>query len=65
MGFAIKWAKRLTRFWIRKYTDSILTKQNHFNAELISVLSEMNHRLEELKAENKHLREQLGGDHRR
>jgi hypothetical protein len=59
MGFAIKWAKRLTRFWIRKYTDSIFTKQNHFNAELISTLSELNHRLEELKNENERLREEL------
>lgn len=56
MGFAIKWAKRLTRFWIRKYTDSIFTKQNHFNAELISVLSELNHQVEELKSENERLR---------
>ncbi|KPL11982.1 hypothetical protein AMJ85_02370 [candidate division BRC1 bacterium SM23_51] len=59
MGFAIKCAKRLTRLWIRKYTDSIFTKQNHFNAEMISVLSELNHRLEELKAESARLRELL------
>lgn len=59
MGFAIQWAKRLTRFWIRKYTDSIFTKQNHFNAELIAVLSELNQRLEELKAENERLRKQI------
>ena len=61
MGIVIKWAKRLTRFWIRKYTDSIFTKQNHFNAEVISVLSELNHQLEELKAENERLRKQVGG----
>jgi len=59
LGFAIKWAKRLTRFWIRKYTDSIFTKQNHFNAELIAVLSELNHRVEEMKKENERLRKQI------
>jgi hypothetical protein len=59
LGFAIKWAKRLTRVWVRKYTDSILTKQNHFNAETIAVLSEMNQQLEELKAENQRLHDEL------
>lgn len=59
MGFAIKSAKRLTRLCIRKYTDSIFARQNHFNAELISVLSEMNERLEASKAENERLKEQL------
>lgn len=59
MGFAIKWAKRLTRFWIRKYTDSIFSKQNHFNAEMISVLSELNRQIEELKAENERLLREL------
>ena len=65
MGFAIKWAKRLTRFWIRKYTDSIFTKQNHFNSEMISVLSELNHHLEQLKGENERLRQQLEVQSRR
>jgi hypothetical protein len=55
-GFAIKWFKRVTRFWVRKYTDGILSRQNHFNAEMINILSEMNKRIEQLEAENDQLR---------
>lgn len=59
MGFAIKWVKQLSRFWIRKYTDSLFAKQNYFNAELIAILSELNQQIEDQKAENRRLREQL------
>jgi len=59
VGLVIKLAKRFARFWIRKYTDGIFIKQDHFNAEVIAVLSELSQRLEKQEAENKQLREQL------
>jgi len=58
-GFFIKMVKRLTRTWVRKYTDSIFTKQNHFNAELITVLSDLHQQVQDLRTENERLREEL------
>jgi len=59
LRFPIRWAKAFTRFWVRKYTDDLLTRQNCFNAEVLAVLSDLNRQLEEQKAENKRLREQI------
>jgi hypothetical protein len=58
-GFAIKWVKQASRLLIRKYTDVLFARQNHFNAEVIAALSEMSRRLDEQKAENQRLRERL------
>ena len=58
-GRAIRWAKKLTRFWVRKYTDGLFARQSHFNAELVEALAELNRQIEEQKAENQRLREQL------
>jgi len=59
VGGAIKWAKRLTRFWVRKYTDGLLARQNRFNADVASALTELHEQLEAARAENERLRRHL------
>ena len=58
-GSFIKFMKRTTRFWVRRYTDAIFFKQNHFNMEIVDVLSRMNNQMLELKNENESLKEEL------
>ncbi len=58
-GFFITLAKRFSRFWIRKYTDGVLAKQNYFNSETVRLLTEMNRRIEALEAENERLRAEI------
>ena len=50
-GYFIKLLKKVTRFWTRKYTDAIFFKQNHFNMELVNIISQMNEQIHELKQE--------------
>jgi hypothetical protein len=59
LGPAIKWVKRVTRFWIRKYTDGLLAGQNRFNADVVSALTELHEQLQTTRAENERLRRQL------
>jgi len=59
MGFAIKLVKRLSRFCVRKYTDGLFARQNHFNAETLAVLTELNQKIAQLKAENEELRKKV------
>ena len=58
-GHFIKFMKRSTRFWIRKYTDAIFFKQNHFNLEIVNVISQMNEQIQDLKSENERLSNEL------
>jgi hypothetical protein len=52
-GWLIVGWKRFTRYWIRKYTDQLFTRQTHFNSEVLQMLAE-------LARENDELRERLG-----
>ncbi len=58
-GVLITLAKRISRFWIRKYTDGVLAKQNYFNSEAVRLLSEMNRRIEALESETARLRAEI------
>ena len=48
-GSIIKFVKRQTRFWIRKYTDPILLRQTMFNVELLKTVRELRTELDELR----------------
>lgn len=50
-GAFIKAIKKLTRFWIRKYTDPIFLRQSMFNDELLKLVLEQRGQIEELKRE--------------
>jgi len=41
LGPVINLVKRVSRFWIRKYTDQIFIRQAHYNAELLDILSDL------------------------
>ena len=58
VGFLIKLAKRISRWCIRKYTDGLFARQSNLNAELVSVLSEMNRQIEQLRAEIERLKKE-------
>ncbi|MBN1515320.1 hypothetical protein JXA32_02000 [Candidatus Sumerlaeota bacterium] len=55
-GSLIVALKRITRFWVRRYTDAIFFKQNHFNLQIVDVLAQMNQQLNEVKQENEQLK---------
>lgn len=48
-GMLIKTVKKITRFWIRKYTDDIFAKQNQFNAEITFILEDMDKEISDIK----------------
>lgn len=50
-GQFIVWIKKWSRFWVRRYTDSIFYKQNHFNAEIVNLLTELAGQINELREE--------------
>ena len=58
-GPIIKGFKRFSRFWIRRYTDTLFLRQSYFNSEAVSAMAAMRHDLEELRAEVETLRRQL------
>lgn len=49
LGWFIKSAKRLSRFWVRKYTDPIVLRQSMFNQQLLTYILEMRTEIEELR----------------
>jgi hypothetical protein len=50
VGRVIVFLKRATRFWIRKYTDTIFTRQAHFNAEVTRLLGDLIQENRDLRA---------------
>ena len=58
LGKIVKPVKKLTRYWARKYTDSIFLQQNYFNAEAAETMKQMHAEIEELRAEVARLRQQ-------
>ena len=49
LGHLVKFIKRCSRFWVRRYTDPVLLRQSHFNNEVAETLKEMHSRLEKLE----------------
>lgn len=49
IGRLIVAVKRATRYWIRKYTDTIFTRQAHFNAEVTRLLADLVRENEDLR----------------
>jgi hypothetical protein len=49
-GFFIKMFKKFTRYWVRKYTDSLFLRQSYFNAETVAAMEAMRQEIEELRA---------------
>lgn len=47
-GLVIVWLKQWSRFLIRRYTDSILYRQNHLNAEVADLLTDLTREVEQL-----------------
>ncbi|MBX7246457.1 MAG: hypothetical protein K1X53_13250 [Candidatus Sumerlaeaceae bacterium] len=43
--------KRFTRFWIRRYTDSLFMRQSYFNAEAANTIAALRREIEDLRAE--------------
>jgi hypothetical protein len=49
LGWAIIAWKRFSRYWTRKYTDQIFTRQTHCNAEVLHLLTELVRETEDLR----------------
>ncbi len=50
-GPVIKFFKKTTRFWTRKYTDPIFFKQNNLNVNIVDCLMDLSIRLNQIEKE--------------
>ncbi len=60
LGLFIKSVKKFFRFWTRKYTDTIFSKQSQFNSETVELLTKISNDLEMLKKEMENIKKQRG-----
>lgn len=58
-GLAVMALKRFSRYWVRKYTDSLFLRQSTFNAETVSALAALRREVDELRGEVARLKAQV------
>ena len=58
-GLVVMTLKRFSRYWVRKYTDSLFLRQSTFNAETVSALANLRREVDELRAEVTRLKAQV------
>jgi hypothetical protein len=56
LGRFIIAAKKLTRYWVRKYTDALFMRQGHFNSETVNAIKAMHEEVQFLRREVEELR---------
>jgi hypothetical protein len=61
LGPVINGLKRVTRFWVRKYTDPLFLRQSHYNAEVLALLEHVMRENESLRHQMEVLENKLGG----
>jgi hypothetical protein len=62
LGKIIVGWKKFTRFWVRRYTDTIFLRQQAHNEEVAAVLDDMAGEIRELRERLKALEESKGGE---
>jgi len=62
LGRAIVAFKKFTRYWTRKYTDPLFTRQTHYNAEVLSLVEELLREQRTLKDRVEMLERQAHGE---
>lgn len=64
-GPIIKLFKKISRVVIRKYTDSIFCKQSNFNSEIISYLTDMSLKLNQIEKELNKLKQLINNNEKK
>ena len=64
-GPIIKFFKKISRIVIRKYTDSIFCKQSNFNSEIISYLTDISLKLNQIEKELNKLKQLINNNEKK